>query len=144
LDAAIDQEKSMLKSTMLLVSAAGILIGSIWAGSQEEIPRQERIERKDYMRAKLTFAQAIVEGLSIKNFDMLNTAATEIRNITEGEMWMVHDTPEYNRYSDELKRSVEALIKATEEQNLDSCALRFFDVTLKCMDCHEYLRRARL
>jgi hypothetical protein len=134
----------MLKTIVVLVSIAGVVIGSLWAGSQEEIPQQDQIARRDYMRAKLTFAQAMVEGLSIKNFETLNAAATEIRNITEGEMWMVHDTPEYNRYSDELKRSAEELIKAAEENNLDSCALRFFDLTLKCIDCHEYLRRAKL
>lgn len=134
----------MLKPTLFVLAAAGLLIGSVWAGSQQEVPRQESIARRDFMRTKLTFSQAIVEGLAVKNFDMINTAATEIKNVTEGEMWLVHKTPEYNRYSDELKRSVEELIKAAEENNLEGCTLRFFDVTLKCIDCHEYLRKNRL
>ena len=134
----------MLKPILWIVSAVGLLIGSVWAGSQQEVPKQDTIARRDFMRTKLTFSQAIVEGLAVKNFDIINTAATEIRNVTEGEMWLVHKTPEYNRYSDELKRSVEELIKASEAKNLEGCTLRFFDVTLKCIDCHEYLRRNRL
>ena len=136
----------MLKPTIWVLSAAGLLIGSVWSGSQQEtLPQdQDIVARRDFMRTKLTFSQAIVEGLSVKNFDTINTAATEIRNVTEGEMWLVHKTPEYNRYSDELKRSVEQLIRAAEEKNLDGSALRFFDVTLKCIDCHEYLRRNHL
>ncbi len=134
----------MLKLTIWVLSAAGLLIGSLWAGSQQEILPQDSAARRDYMRTKLTFSQAIVEGLTVKNFDTINTAATEIRNVTEGEMWLVHKTPEYNRYSDEMKRSVEELIHAAEEKNLEGSALRFFDVTLKCIDCHEYLRRNRL
>ncbi len=136
----------MLKPTIWVLSAAGLLIGSVWAGSQQEtLPQdQDSVARRDYMRTKLTFSQAIVEGLAVKNFDTINTAATEIRNVTEGEMWLVHKTPEYNRYSDEMKRSVEELIRAAEEKNLEGSALRFFDVTLKCIDCHEYLRRNRL
>lgn len=131
----------MLKPIVWVLSAAGLMMGSLWAGSQQEVPKQESVARRDYMRTKLTFSQAIVEGLSVKNFDTISTAATEIRNVTEGEMWLVHKTPEYNRYSDELKRSVEELIRAADERNLEACALRYFDLTLKCIDCHEYLRR---
>jgi hypothetical protein len=134
----------MLKSLGWLVAGSGLLLGSIWTGSQEEIPRQDRVARRDYMRTKLTFSQAIVEGLAIKNFETINAAATEIRNITEGEMWLVHKTPEYNRYSDELKRSAEELIRASQDNNLDGCTLRYFDMMLKCIDCHQYLRTNRL
>lgn len=134
----------MLKPVLLVFSAGAMLIGSIGASFQDEIPKQDRIARRDYMRTKLTFSQAIVEGLSLKNFETINTAATEIRNITEGEMWMVHDTPEYNQFSNELKIAAEELIKSSENNNLEGCTLRFFDMTLKCIDCHEYLRRNRL
>ncbi len=96
------------------------------------------------MRTKLNFAKAIVEGLSLKNFDTIREAATNIRNVTESEMWLAHDTPEYKKYSDELKRSVELLIRAAEDKNLEASTLRYFDTTLKCIDCHEYLRQNNL
>ncbi len=137
-------EIRMLKPLLFILSAGALLIGSVWAGSQEEIPKQDRVARRDYMRTKLNFSQAIVEGLAMKNFDTINTAATEIRNVTEGELWMVHNTADYNRYSDELKAAAEELIKAAEAKNLEGCTLRYFDMTLKCIDCHEYLRRNRL
>lgn len=133
-----------MKLTLLLVSAVGLGIGSFWAVSQEEVPRQDRVERKDYMRAKLNFCQALMEGLSVKDFDMLKTAATEIQNITDGEMWTVYDTPEYQRFSDELKRSAGEIVRTAEEKNLEGTTIRFFDMTLKCIDCHEYLRHTRL
>jgi hypothetical protein len=135
--------RAMGKLALISILAAS-LVASIGAGFLQEPQETDRNARRDFMRTKLTFSQAIVEGLSIKNFETINRAATEIRNVTEGEMWLVHDTPEYNRFSDELKVAAEELIRASEELNLEGSALRYFDLTLKCIDCHEYLRRNRL
>lgn len=112
----------------LAATFVACLVASIGAGFLQEPQEFDRNALRDFMRTKLTFSQAIVEGLSVKNFEMINRAATDIRNVTEGEMWLVHDTPDYNRISDELKVAAEELIRASEELNLEGSALRYFDL----------------
>jgi hypothetical protein len=132
----------------LALAAIGLMVGagSYAAWQEREVPRQEPdlAARRDLMRTKLNFSKAIIEGLSLKNFDTIKEAATNVRNVTEGAMWVVHDTPEYNRYSNELKQSLEQLIRAADEKNLEAATLRYFDMTLRCIDCHDYLRQNQL
>ena len=105
---------------------------------------QDAIARRDFMRAKLMFTQNIVEGLATENFDQVVAGAEEIKGVIGGAQWLVHDTPEYQRHSDELKQAVDQLIVAGKSKNLDAAALRYFDMTLRCIDCHKYLRGLRL
>ncbi len=134
---------SVFASLAVFVAVAA---GSIASWQERGLPQQEPdvAARRDLMRTKLNFAKAILEGLSLKNFDTIKEAATNVRNVTEGAMWVVHDTPEYNRYSNELKQSLELLIQAADDKNLEAATLRYFDMTLRCIDCHNYLRQKQL
>ncbi len=115
---------------------------------QGEVPQKQQrpddpdtIARRDYMRAKLMYTQNIIEGLTQKDFAGIQTAAEEIKKITESAAWNVVDSDEYRFQSREFQRTVDDLVHAAEGRNIEATTLRFIGLTTKCVDCHEHLRR---
>jgi hypothetical protein len=95
--------------------------------------------RKLFMRGKLLSNQKIVEGLSLKDFDLIDEGAAGVVALVKGQHWFVLDTDEYKRYSRELSTAAERLQDAAKQKNIEAAALRYFDLTLTCIDCHQYL-----
>lgn len=118
-------------------------LGFAWLQDQQDEDRrdeQKRIERRDAMRAKLMYSQNVVEGLSTKNFKLVAEAAKEIEQIMRGDAWQPKDSPEYERLNGELRMAADRLQTSANKGDLEASALRYFDLTLSCIDCHEYLR----
>jgi hypothetical protein len=56
------------------------------------------------------------------------------------ESWMVIQTEEYRRQSDEFRRSVAVMSKAAKDKNIDGATLGYMQMTLNCVRCHRQLR----
>jgi hypothetical protein len=97
-----------------------------------------------FMRAKLKHAQKVIEGLATEDYDMIAKGAQEMSLLSQATTWQVLQTPEYNQHSLEFRRSADALTEAAKQKNLDSAALAYVDVTLKCVNCHKYVRNAKM
>ena len=91
------------------------------------------------MRGKLVSNQKIVEGLSLKNFEMIQEGAVAVVMLVKGQHWFVLDTPGYRQHSEEMARAAKRLEDAAKDGNIEAAALRYFDLTLTCIDCHQYL-----
>ena len=91
------------------------------------------------MRGKLASNSRIVEGLTTKDFDLVAQGALEIKMLVRGHQWFVFDEPEYKRYSKEMERAAGHLQAAAREKNMDAAALRYFRLTMNCLDCHRYI-----
>lgn len=122
------------------------LVGSlaVQAGYQQEQQqdRNEQIKseaRKLFMRGKLLSNQQIVEGLTVKDFDLIAEGTEGVVAMVKGQHWFVLNTPEYRKFSDEMEASANRLQHAAESNNIESAALRYFDLTLTCIDCHQYI-----
>lgn len=121
------------------LTATGFAWVNVWQDEGKQDPKQ-KIERRDAMRVKLMYSQNVVEGLSTKNFQLVAEAAKEIEQIMRSDIWQPKDSPEYERLNGELRMSADRLKAAAEKGELEAAALRYFDLTLSCIDCHEYLR----
>ncbi len=107
---------------------------------EEEQAEQAKSEiRKQFMRGKLVSNQKIVEGLSLKDFALVKEGAEDSTAIVKGQHWFVLNTPEYQEYSKDMEVAANRLIEATEREDIEASALRYFDLTLTCIDCHRYL-----
>lgn len=122
------------------------LLGSVAAfsgkGSNAQEQDPDRLSRRDFMRTKLNFTQNILEGLSTRDFGLIISGAEEVERITLAEGWNAGDFAEYPQLSEELRSAAVHLRKAAEKSNLEAAALRYFELTLKCIDCHQHLRQA--
>ena len=46
----------------------------------------------------------------------------------------------YRQFSGEFQRSAKSLLEAAEKGNYDAAALKWIDTTMKCIECHKYVR----
>jgi len=94
------------------------------------------------MRAKLAHSQDVLEGLSLADYDLIAKGAQELSLVSQAASWQVLQTEEYARQSAEFRRSCDTLRRAAREENLDSALLAWMEVTMKCVQCHRYVRDA--
>jgi cytochrome c556 len=73
---------------------------------------------------------------------MIERAAQELSLASLDSNWQVLQTEDYVRQSAEFRRACDSLKKAAQEKNLDGATLAWVDVTLKCVQCHKYVRDA--
>ena len=95
-----------------------------------------------FMRAKLGHSQNVLEGLAVEDFDLIDKGAQDLALASQASSWQVLQTEDYARHSDEFRRSCNALRAAAKARNLDGAALAWMEVTMKCIQCHKYVRDA--
>ncbi len=130
--------KVLILSVFCLVLIGGLTAASV---SLHSVQDQDDISRRDMMRTKLLLSQNIVEGLTLSNFDQVKKSGNEIIELTKAEAWLTPKAPDYQDYSNQFRKSVELLIANAEEKNIDGSAMRFYDMTTNCIDCHAYLNK---
>jgi hypothetical protein len=95
---------------------------------------------KKFMRAKLVHSQRVLEGLTLENFEAIEKGAQQMSLLSMDASWNVLETEEYYERSADFRRAVEELQSAAHRKNLDGAALAYMGVTLKCIECHRYVR----
>lgn len=93
-----------------------------------------------FMRAKLGHAQHVIEGLALADYDLIARGAHDLSLASQASSWQVLQTADYARHSAEFRRSCDSLRTAAKEKNLDGAALAWMEVTMKCIQCHKYVR----
>jgi hypothetical protein len=128
------------------LSLLGALAVPVAVQPPQEVQQDEKIKtaaRKQFMRGKLISNKKIVEGLSLKDFALVREGAEGVNALVKGQHWFVLDTLEYQDYSKDMEQAAQKLIKAADDKNMEAAALRYFDVTLNCIDCHRYLETVK-
>ena len=130
----------MRRILLLSCLAAGVLfLGTLFATSASA---QDNVAV--FMKAKLKHSQEVLKGLATEDFDLIAKNSQAMSLLCEDENWMVLQTPEYRERSTEFRRSVDAVTEAAKKKNLEAAALGYVDVTLKCVNCHKYVRKVRM
>lgn len=104
-------------------------------------PQPQQLAR--VMQLKLDYSQAILKSIVLEDFATLERQSRELAALTETAGWGALRTPEYARHSADFMRTAEALAVASKERNAEAAALEYVGLTLKCVQCHKYLRDAR-
>jgi hypothetical protein len=125
-----------------LIVAAGVAlvcVGWMKVVRGDEVEQAEPVNK--FMRAKLRHCQKVLEGLTTEDYDAIARHGQAMSLLSQEAGWRVLQTPGYIRRSTAFRRSSEALIDSAREKNLDGATLKFVDVTIKCVECHKYVRR---
>lgn len=123
---------------MLLLAALGV---GLWS-TQGQGQQADKVGA--FMRAKLVHSQKALEGLATGDFDMIAKNSQDMSLLSQAATWQVLQTPEYRDRSTEFRRSVDAMTEAARNKNLEGAALAYVDVTMKCVNCHKYVRQVRM
>jgi hypothetical protein len=125
------------RSPLLAFLAAACLFV---AGNAQEPPAVRPDVVGEFMRAKLRHSQDVLEGLTLEDFDKIARGAQELALASQASSWQVLQTEDYARQSAEFRRSCDSLRSAAKAGNLDGAALAWMEVTMKCVQCHKYVR----
>ena len=148
----------MLRVIAFSVFLVGGLVSS-WMLSnptQDPVPTQEQdgivipaddqenvVARRDFMRAKLMYTQNILEGLTRADFELVDSGIDELDGVTDAANWVEIDHEKYRELTREFKTTVSRLKQAAQTRNLDATAMRYYQMSTSCIDCHTHVRKAR-
>jgi len=96
------------------------------------------------MQLKLQHAQNVLEGLATEDLAMVAKNAQDLSLLSQAASWNVLQTDEYIQQSAEFRRTADAMTKAAKDKNLDAAAIRYVELTMKCVHCHKYVRGVRM
>ena len=100
------------------------------------------LSRRDFMRTKLMFSQNIFEGLTTGNWPLIERSIREVQLVTQGEHWVAINDNRYRKLTSEFNTSTKRLMQAAKTKNLDATALRYYNMSTSCIDCHKHIRKA--
>ena len=128
---------------LLVISVCTVVLGFMSTVAHTQIEGPPKRNVLTFMRAKLGHSQKVLEGLTTENFDLVAKESQQMSLLSLASTWQVIETPEYTRRSNEFRRAVDDLTKAGKNKNLDGATLAYVNVTLKCVECHKYVRHVR-
>jgi len=135
--------KAFPRQTLCAVAVAvtlGLILTSFGRAEDKPKPKDPPKKKLTVMERKLAFAQKVLEGLAVKDFKKIDTAADGLIECVKDETWKINQTQQYLVYTNDFLRRAEGLKKAAKEKNLDAAALSYVDMTLTCVKCHQFLR----
>jgi hypothetical protein len=121
---------------VLLAAVAVVTPGS--GGAQPDAPLS------DFMRVKLKHSQRVLEGLVSGDYDKIAKNAQDMSLLSLAETWQVLETPQYVEFSRKFRAAADKLAEAGKKKNLDQAANAYNQVTLRCVECHKYVRDVRM
>jgi len=98
----------------------------------------------EFMKLKLKHSQLVLEGIVLEDFALIEKNAQSLSLLSEAATWRVLQTPEYLQHSGEFRRAANAITNAAREKNIDGAALAYMEMTMKCVNCHKYVRNVRM
>ena len=125
------------------------IVGANSVNSQEP-PRKKLpapkldLDQSKFMRKKLEASSQILEGLATENSALITQGARVLAEMSDAEHWKVQNDVMYRQFSAEFQRTATGLRDAAETNNFDAAALKWIDTTMKCIECHKFVRGARI
>lgn len=128
----------MRSKAPLIVIVATLAFGLV-AMSAFSRPRPSEI--RTVMKAKLGHAQAVLEGLAMEDFPKIQRNAEALAALSQAAGWSVHDTPEYVKFSQDFRATVQSMANNAKAKKLEATTLDYLEMTMTCIKCHSYVRR---
>jgi hypothetical protein len=115
----------------------------LFFGGQDTSTQAQNNQVSKLMAEKLKSSQKLLEGIAIGDFNKITTSAEKLIQLSNTEEWMQLKTTRYELHSNEFRRAAEALIQKAKSKNIDGATLAFFEMTMSCVRCHQYVREVR-
>lgn len=135
---------------VLIAVVAGIQLWTAGSANSQEKKSNKTpdarldLEQSKFMRRKLEASNEILEGLITEDSELVIKGARVLVEMSSAERWQVNHNPIYKQFSADFQQSAKKLVDAAEKENFDAVALKWIDTTLKCMDCHKFVRGAQV
>lgn len=96
------------------------------------------------MQKKLEHSKLILEGLALEDFEKIGKNARSMKLLSMESGWNVIQTAEYQTQSRDFRRTCDQISEAAEKKDIGRAALGYVALTMRCVDCHSYMRKHKL
>ena len=127
---------------LLAIGVAGMMATIALAGLPARTEPPTHV--KDFMRLKLEHSQKVLEGLATEDFEAIARHSREMSLLSQATTWQVLQGSEYLQHSREFRRTADEMSREAKQKNLDGAALKYVEMSLKCVSCHKYVRGVRM
>ncbi len=125
---------------VLCLSCALISIGVWQVQAQQPVDASPK-RLQPLMQQKLDHSKSILEALAVEDYSQLAKSAQALSLLSLESNWNVLTTDEYIQQSAAFRHACRVIQEAAHEKNVDRAALGFMDLTVRCVECHKYLRK---
>jgi hypothetical protein len=119
------------------------VVNSQESPKKKQPPAKLDLDQKKFMRKKLEASSQILEGLATEDDSLITQGARVLAEMSSADQWKVINDATYGQYSGEFQRVAMNLRDAAETNNFDLAALKWIDATMKCIECHKFVRSSR-
>ena len=120
-----------MKKRILLLFLGVAVIGVLAA----EHPTQP------FMRKKLGYAQGVLEGITLEKFDLVQTNAALLRDMSQTNVFRLLGNRAYLANSSNFQASIDELTAAAKDKNLERATRAYSSMAQACVECHKTFRR---
>lgn len=104
-------------------------------------PKNGHEKSQLFMRQKLTYSQAILEGLVLEKYDLIATNAALLRNMNLTNAFFTLGNPSYKAEISSFQLAVDNLSKRAKNGELWPAYEAYNQVAHRCVQCHQQFRR---
>jgi hypothetical protein len=133
--------KHLLFCILVTTASVGLLRADPPQSSNDAAPPSKL---SPLMHMKLERSKAILEGLTLEDFDKVISNARSLRLLSLESGWNVIQTPEYQSQSLDFRRATDLIVQAAEEKDIHRATLGYVGLTVRCVECHSYMRKHRI
>jgi hypothetical protein len=124
-----------------------LIVAILLVGLLAVAPRSSSAQKGEglskLMVEKLNNAKLLLEGIALSDFKKIDRSAEKLIQLSKTAEWFVYKTARYELHSNEFRRAAEVILQKAQDKNLDGVALAYFDMTMACIRCHQYVREVR-
>jgi len=128
------------KTTIAAVLAGSLAAGVLALSLVAAEPKYKRADTQVFMRMKLMWSQATLEGLALEKFDLVSRNAIRMRDMTQSNQWFTMKQPDYLTYTTNFQKSADALYMAAVDKNLEAATEAYTKLARNCVECHRLVR----
>ncbi len=131
-------------TAIIVLAATACFSGAPGGAAPGGVPQEDAdaISRRDFMRTKLMYSQNMLEGLTTGHFETIDAAIAEMKLVTSGSKWVSIDSGDYRRLTADFEAALERLAESAATRSIDATAMRFYQMSTSCIDCHSHIRHA--
>lgn len=133
-----------MKRFLLLLTGITVFAFSIHAQPPKDPATPSPTRLTPLMRMKLDKSKAILEGLTLEDFDKIASNARSLRLLSTESGWGVIQTKEYRAQSRDFQRAADLIAEAAGEKDIHRAAMGYVALTVRCVECHSYMRKHRV
>jgi hypothetical protein len=122
------------------LALAAVLVLFISASGGRAGDREEEQKPSFWMQKKLAYSERILAGLASEDFQEIGKNARSMNALGQLEKWVRANTPEYRTQLKLFQYANDQLIRMADDENLDSAALAYVQLTFSCVNCHKLVR----